>query len=77
MCILSKYHLNKCFSTVEQAVEILRVLPALFPSPSAPPKKQREVSEALVHVLEVSFDSTATKLQYSLSCYNEGKIIIK
>ncbi|KAI4788365.1 hypothetical protein KUCAC02_035899, partial [Chaenocephalus aceratus] len=36
----------------EQAIRILRVLPSLFPSPSAPPKKLRDASEALRHVLE-------------------------
>nr|XP_046238910.1 uncharacterized protein LOC124055921 isoform X1 [Scatophagus argus] len=36
----------------EQALEILRVLPSLFPSTSAPPKRLRDASEALVHVLE-------------------------
>ena len=30
------------------------MLPSLFPSTSAPPKRVRDASEALVHVLEVS-----------------------
>ncbi|XP_060895062.1 uncharacterized protein LOC132974804 [Labrus mixtus] len=38
----------------KQALEILRVLPSLFPSMSAPPKRVRDAGEALVHVLEVS-----------------------
>ncbi|CAL8348899.1 unnamed protein product [Boreogadus saida] len=40
----------------EQALEILRVLPSLFPSTSAPPKRVRNASEALVHVLEETED---------------------
>ncbi|KAI4799980.1 hypothetical protein KUCAC02_016518, partial [Chaenocephalus aceratus] len=41
----------------EQAIRILRVLPSLFPSPSAPPKQLRDASEALRHVLEAHGDS--------------------
>ncbi|CAL8236406.1 unnamed protein product [Boreogadus saida] len=40
----------------EQALEILRVLPSLFPSTSAPPKRVRNASEALVHVLKETED---------------------
>ncbi|XP_036390587.1 uncharacterized protein LOC118781697 [Megalops cyprinoides] len=39
---------------IEQAVGILRALPSLFPSTSAPPKRLRDASEALVHVLEAN-----------------------
>ncbi|KAF3842660.1 hypothetical protein F7725_001509 [Dissostichus mawsoni] len=44
----------------EQAIRILRVLPSLFPSPSAPPKKLRDASEALLHVLEFSTSSSSS-----------------
>uniref|UniRef100_A0AAV2LU40 Uncharacterized protein n=1 Tax=Knipowitschia caucasica TaxID=637954 RepID=A0AAV2LU40_KNICA len=37
---------------VHQAVEVLRILPSLFPSASAPPKKLKDASEALLHVLQ-------------------------
>ncbi|KAF3845749.1 hypothetical protein F7725_002827, partial [Dissostichus mawsoni] len=48
-CNFCKSHVF--FQTAEQAIRILRVLPSLFPSPSAPPKKLRDASEALLHVL--------------------------
>ncbi|KAM3607385.1 uncharacterized protein V6R79_006749 [Siganus canaliculatus] len=41
---------------VQQAVEILQVLPSLFPSVSGPQKKVRDPSQALVHVLEYNRD---------------------
>ena len=45
---------NIHFYTAEQALEIIHVLPSLFPSTSAPPKRLKDASEALLHVLEVS-----------------------
>ncbi|XP_078147121.1 uncharacterized protein LOC144543016 [Centroberyx gerrardi] len=53
---------------VEQAVGILRVLPSLFPSTSAPPKRLRDASEALVHVLEEKEDPNAYLKKRPLSC---------
>ncbi|KAL7390382.1 hypothetical protein ABVT39_020084 [Epinephelus coioides] len=52
----------------EQALEILRVLPSLFPSTSAPPKRVRDASEALVHVLEDKEDPNAYLKKRPLSC---------
>ncbi|XP_028297235.1 uncharacterized protein LOC114459069, partial [Gouania willdenowi] len=51
----------------EQALEILRVLPSLFPS-SAPPKRVRDASEALVHVLEEAEDPNSYLKKCPLSC---------
>ncbi|XP_077953977.1 uncharacterized protein LOC120812268 [Gasterosteus aculeatus] len=53
---------------VEQAVSILRVLPSLFPSSSAPLKKLGHVSEALVHVLEEKEDPNDYLKKRRLSC---------
>ncbi|XP_071396742.1 uncharacterized protein [Centroberyx affinis] len=53
---------------VEQAVGILRVLPSLFPSTPAPPKKLRDASEALVPVLEEKEDPNAYLKKRPLSC---------
>ncbi|MEQ2301097.1 hypothetical protein AMECASPLE_032499, partial [Ameca splendens] len=44
---------DACYIDEIKALEILRVLPSLFLSMSAPPKRVREPSKALVHVLEV------------------------
>ncbi|MEQ2303956.1 hypothetical protein AMECASPLE_022066 [Ameca splendens] len=52
----------------EQALEILRVLPSLFLFMSAPPKRVREPSEALVHALEEKEDPDAYLKKRSLSC---------
>ncbi|CAI5670036.1 unnamed protein product [Oreochromis niloticus] len=52
----------------EQALEILRVLPSLFPSTSAPPKRVRDASEALVHVLEDQEDPNTYLMKRPLSC---------
>ncbi|XP_056442269.1 uncharacterized protein LOC130379453 [Gadus chalcogrammus] len=52
----------------EQALEILRVLPSLFPSTSAPPKRVRNASEALVHVLEETEDPNSYLKKRPLSC---------
>nr|XP_023649474.1 uncharacterized protein LOC111834427 isoform X1 [Paramormyrops kingsleyae] len=52
----------------EQALEILRVLPSLFPSTSAPPKRVRDASEALVHVLEDKEDPNTYLMKRPLSC---------
>ncbi|CAI5661731.1 unnamed protein product [Oreochromis niloticus] len=52
----------------EQALEILRVLPSLFPSTSAPPKRVRDTSEALVHVLEDQEDTNTYLMKRPLSC---------
>ncbi|XP_076847026.1 uncharacterized protein LOC143492564 [Brachyhypopomus gauderio] len=41
---------------VDQALGILHVLPSLFPSSSAAPKKLGHASEALVHVLQEKED---------------------
>ncbi|CAL8254880.1 unnamed protein product [Arctogadus glacialis] len=53
---------------VEQALSILRVLPSLFPSSSAPPKKLGHASEALVHVLEEKEDPNDYLKKRRLSC---------
>ncbi|XP_051519172.1 uncharacterized protein LOC127420714 isoform X2 [Myxocyprinus asiaticus] len=53
---------------VEQALGILRVLPSLFPSSSTPPKKIRDASEALVHVLEENEEPNAYLKKRPLSC---------
>ncbi|XP_077953517.1 uncharacterized protein LOC120812184 [Gasterosteus aculeatus] len=37
---------------VEYAIAVFKALPALFPSPTAPPKKLGNASEALLHVLQ-------------------------
>ncbi|CAL8270814.1 unnamed protein product [Gadus morhua 'NCC'] len=37
---------------VESNIALFRALPTLFPSPSAPPKKMGQASEALLHVLQ-------------------------
>ncbi|KAK5936281.1 hypothetical protein CgunFtcFv8_027877 [Champsocephalus gunnari] len=52
----------------EQAIRILRVLPSLFPSPCAPPKKLRDASEALLHVLEVKEDPNSYLKKRPLPC---------
>ncbi|XP_051995994.1 uncharacterized protein LOC127653362 isoform X1 [Xyrauchen texanus] len=52
----------------DQALEILRVLPSLFPSTSAPPKRVRDASEALVHVLEGTEDPNSYLKKRPLSC---------
>ncbi|XP_062420085.1 uncharacterized protein LOC119230113 isoform X1 [Pungitius pungitius] len=52
----------------EQALEILRVLPLLFPSTSAPPKRVRDANEALVHVLEETEDPNSYLKKRPLSC---------
>ncbi|KAL3973546.1 hypothetical protein ACER0C_024753 [Sarotherodon galilaeus] len=52
----------------EQALEILRVLPSLFPSTSAPPKRVRDASEPLVHVLEDQEDPNTYLMKCPLSC---------
>ncbi|KAI4801507.1 hypothetical protein KUCAC02_019402 [Chaenocephalus aceratus] len=52
----------------EQSIRILRVLPSLFPSPSAPPKKLRDASEALLHVLEVKEDPNSYLKKRPLPC---------
>ncbi|KAL7402141.1 hypothetical protein ABVT39_010360 [Epinephelus coioides] len=43
---------------VEHAIELVRALPTLFPSPAAPPKKIGHASEALLHVLQPTEDPT-------------------
>ncbi|KAL6486724.1 hypothetical protein MHYP_G00061160 [Metynnis hypsauchen] len=53
---------------VEQALGILHVLPSLFPSSSAPPKKLGHASEALVHVLEENEDPNDYLRKRPLSC---------
>ncbi|KAI4813607.1 hypothetical protein KUCAC02_002842 [Chaenocephalus aceratus] len=50
-----------CFSA-GQAIALMKALPSMFPSPTAPPKKLGSASEALFHVLEPSED-TNTFLQ--------------
>ncbi|XP_029966657.1 uncharacterized protein LOC115402283 [Salarias fasciatus] len=52
----------------EQAVGILRLLPLLFPSGSAPVKKRGDPSEALVHVLEDNEDPGTYLTKRPLSC---------
>ena len=42
-----------CSVLVEYATALFRALPTLFPSPTAPPKKLGNASEALLHVLQV------------------------
>lgn len=61
---------NESFPAAEQALEILRVLPSLFPSTSAPPKRLQDASEALVHVLEVSCVAELFSQQYRKKIYN-------
>ncbi|KAJ4945518.1 hypothetical protein JOQ06_023202 [Pogonophryne albipinna] len=39
-----------------QAIALMKALPSMFPSPTAPPKKLGSASEALFHVLESSED---------------------
>ncbi|KAF3837918.1 hypothetical protein F7725_009686 [Dissostichus mawsoni] len=39
-----------------QAIALMKALPSMFPSPTAPPKKLGSASEALIHVLEPSED---------------------
>ncbi|KAJ4938377.1 hypothetical protein JOQ06_002997 [Pogonophryne albipinna] len=39
-----------------QAIALMKSLPSMFPSPTAPPKKLGSASEALFHVLEPSED---------------------
>ncbi|XP_061770752.1 uncharacterized protein LOC133561480 [Nerophis ophidion] len=53
---------------VQQAVEILRVLPSLFPSMSGLPKKVRDLSQALVHVLEEKEDPNSYLRKRPLTC---------
>ncbi|KAJ8364890.1 hypothetical protein SKAU_G00137210 [Synaphobranchus kaupii] len=53
---------------VEQAVRILHVLPSLFPSTSAPPKRIGDASEAVVHVLGEKEDPNAYLKKRPLSC---------
>ncbi|KAM3603819.1 uncharacterized protein V6R79_002553 [Siganus canaliculatus] len=53
---------------VQQAVEILQVLPSLFPSVSGPQKKVRDPSEALVHVLEEKEDPNFYLRKRTLTC---------
>ncbi|XP_067095332.1 uncharacterized protein [Osmerus mordax] len=52
----------------EQALEILHVLPSLFPSTSAPPKRLKDASEALMHVLEEKEDPDVYLKKRPLSC---------
>nr|XP_021326490.1 uncharacterized protein LOC101885205 [Danio rerio] len=47
---------------VEHAIAVFTALPLLFPSGSAAPKKQVPISEALFHVLTVSFTLSSDKL---------------
>ncbi|KAF3851986.1 hypothetical protein F7725_005341 [Dissostichus mawsoni] len=47
---------------------ILRVLPSLFPSPPAPPKKLRDASESLLHVLEEKEDPSSYLKKRPLPC---------
>ncbi|KAF1384393.1 hypothetical protein PFLUV_G00119670 [Perca fluviatilis] len=44
--------------TGEYATALFRALPTLFPSPTAPPKKLGNASEALLHVLQPTEDPT-------------------
>ncbi|XP_061747844.1 uncharacterized protein LOC133546043 [Nerophis ophidion] len=53
---------------VQQPVEILRVLPSLFPSMSGLPKKVRDLSQALVHVLEEKEDPNSYLRKRPLTC---------
>ncbi|XP_034529792.1 uncharacterized protein LOC117805233 [Notolabrus celidotus] len=43
---------------MEKAIELVRALPTLFPSPAAPPQKIGHASEALLHVLQPTEDPT-------------------
>ncbi|XP_034052146.1 uncharacterized protein LOC117532765 isoform X1 [Gymnodraco acuticeps] len=43
-------------ATAGQAIALIKALPSMFPSPTAPPKKLGSASEALFHVLEPSED---------------------
>ncbi|CAM4684124.1 unnamed protein product [Leuciscus chuanchicus] len=52
----------------EQALEILRVLPSLFPSTSVPPQRVRDASKALVHVLKETEDPNSYLKESPLSC---------
>ncbi|RXM32760.1 hypothetical protein EOD39_15730 [Acipenser ruthenus] len=56
------------FNTEEQAINMLKTLPAMFPSAVAPPKKLGRESEALLHVLMPSEDPNTYLQRRPLSC---------
>ncbi|XP_049897474.1 uncharacterized protein LOC126388390 isoform X1 [Epinephelus moara] len=55
-------------TVVEHATAVFRVLPLLFPSSTAPPKKLGASREALFHVLTTSEDPYCLLRQRPLSC---------
>ncbi|KAI5613946.1 hypothetical protein C0J50_3860 [Silurus asotus] len=55
-------------NTEERAINMLKSLPAMFPSAVAPPKKLERESEALLHVLMPSEDPNTYLQRRPLSC---------
>ncbi|XP_063076092.1 uncharacterized protein LOC134466127 [Engraulis encrasicolus] len=55
-------------SKVQQAIDLLRALPDIFPSSSLPPKKLPSASEAFLHILEDNEDPNSYLQKRTLSC---------